>query len=295
MITHIKNKIKIRLKKYILWNVENYIYDKIKAFDFIAYPKTGSTWIRFMLNYYLINWFQIELDPLSIEIDMMERNVPTMPKIMWSHRDGLIASEDGTLNANMNSIFDNSAPVIKSPQCFFMVRDPRDVVVSYYHQLTKRTKGFHYNSDVDTFAKDPVYGIKRVLAFYNKYIKYNYLYKSFKIVRYEKVLDNTEEELEKLLFFLGFRFIDKQLLKECINVGAADSMRDLEKRKAINGMKAPSNDDINSLKVRKAIKHNFNNELSVNTIKELNNAIENSGDPFNYLGSSNIVHFPYED
>ena len=54
----------------------------------------------------------------------------------------------------------------RNKKVVFLVRDPRDVVVSYFFQRTKRSRS-PVNLDMSSFIRDPGYGVNRIIDLMN--------------------------------------------------------------------------------------------------------------------------------
>ncbi|MGY8989872.1 MAG: sulfotransferase domain-containing protein, partial [Flavobacteriales bacterium] len=87
--------------------------------------------------------------------------------IFNEHDNSEIILEDGTRNNPLDVFKFTSRFRYKRGKVIFLVRDPRDVIISHFYQVTKRSKNpFIFNS-ISEFVKDDILGFKRIIHFYN--------------------------------------------------------------------------------------------------------------------------------
>lgn len=109
--------------------------------QFVSYPKSGRTWIRYIL-------VQLNLEPhVQFHHDGFEFNDGAKPPHDFDQARRLSAY------AKVNRLV-------------YLERDPRDVMVSLYFQVTKRFKDFfRYDEDISTFLKDDYFGAHNLFRF----------------------------------------------------------------------------------------------------------------------------------
>jgi len=108
---------------------------------FISFPKSGRTWLRYAFR----------LAGVEEQIDF--------------HHDGFEYS-DGSRPA---LDFDFDARLARSldvDRLIYLDRDPRDVMVSLYHQVTGRFRTtFNYAGSLSDFIRDPYFGAENLAEF----------------------------------------------------------------------------------------------------------------------------------
>ena len=83
----------------------------------------------------------------------------------------------------------------------FLLRDPKDTVVSNYHHVTKR--GRHWQGDFKAFLRHSNYGFERILAFHGAWLAaHNQFSRGFHVERYEDMRADTATALVRILGFL---------------------------------------------------------------------------------------------
>ncbi len=116
-----------------------------------SYPKSGRTWFRFILSSYLSNALALDASPdlhslvtemPSFDMDPVRglpafasaRHQPKVPLIPVTHRP-------------------YSKRLFRDHPVIFLVREPKDIMVSPYFNATRQRHRFSW--DVDSFLKAP--------------------------------------------------------------------------------------------------------------------------------------------
>ncbi|MCB0502448.1 MAG: sulfotransferase domain-containing protein [Bacteroidetes bacterium] len=176
----------------------------------VSYPKSGNTWVRFMLANVMTNGeaeinFHTAVDHIpDIDVHKKIANHIQPPRILKSHQP-------------YNSKFSNVV---------YIIRDPRDVYVSYYFYLQKKLKGDlkninHFIKNIDT------YGISwrdHVNSWMDK------LDATDLIIRYEDLIHEPYENLKKMADFCHLNY-DEELLRLSVERSSFDSMSKIEDSK----------------------------------------------------------------
>ena len=119
------------------------IYRKVKSLQrqFISYPKSGRSWIRYALSLLGIH------NEITFHHDKFEFN-------------------DGSLPAHDFSYETRIQKYAGVDRIVYLSRDPRDVMVSLYHQVTGRFKDFfNYEGTISEFIRDDYFGARNLRAF----------------------------------------------------------------------------------------------------------------------------------
>lgn len=224
----------------------------------VSFEKSGRTWLRVMLVKLISDKLGVKqkLDPQFMTLGKK------FPNIVFSHAGG---------NQKSNKL--NFAKLLRRKKIIFLVRDPRDVVVSLYHEYTKRRK--IYSGGISEFIRDRNYGLEKVIHFMNYwsaeiYGRENY----FLLVRFEDMKKDTIKEMKRIVDFLGVDVRD-EVISAAVEYGSLENMKKLEQENAFKDkrMKAGGKDP-NSFKVRKGKVGGFKEELSKKDIKYVNNLME---------------------
>ncbi len=197
----------------------------------VSFPKSGNTWTRFLLA---------------------NLRFPDEPAT-WANIDRLIPDPTGTAKKDFDRM--PRPRIIKSHECFdpryprviYIVRDPRDVVVSQYHYHRKIRK-IEVDSPIEKFVTRFLAGETCPHGSWGQNIA-TWLYTSegdprFLLLRYEDLVADTARELAKVVNFLHFSAGPEQIA-QAVARSSADRMRELEKaQRDKNGLFKGSRNDM---------------------------------------------------
>jgi len=187
---------------------------------FVSYPKSGNTWVRFLVA----NLVYPEKNP------------------DFSNIDNLLPDPDGMSKRNLER-----APrprILKShlsfdprfPKVLYVVRDPRDVVLSSYHFDLKRRAipdGYPLEDFVSRFVRGELLGHNpRIGSWYDNVASWYYARANdprFLLVSYESLQSKALHEMGRIANFLGLS-ADTGRLTFAITQSSAPRMRELEKK-----------------------------------------------------------------
>jgi hypothetical protein len=217
----------------------------------VSSPKSGRTWLRTMLT----RFYQIRF-----EIDKMElvgfynfhKYHPAIPRILFTH-DNYI--KDYTGNSDNKSDFYDKKVV-------FLVRDPRDVVVSdYFHwkyrsnPLKDDLRDIQVGPDGPPLFEFAMFRLPRIIDFLNAWCREIPNLPNILVVRYEDLMAKPADCLERILEFLGTPG-EREEIDEAVRFAQFDNMKSLEARAAFgsNDRRITPGDPNNpqSFKVRRA-------------------------------------------
>ena len=182
----------------------------------VSYPRSGNTWTRFLIA----NLLHPEVEVGFANIDSFVPDTAALssralkrtprPRVLKSHQ-----------------YFDH-----RYPKVIYVVRDPRDVALSYY-QFHLKYGFIHDGHPMEQFVADFVGG-RLVSADWGTWSENvaSWLYTrgdgpTFLLARYEDLKQNTARELSRIARFLG---VDArpELLSKVIERSSAQRMRELE-------------------------------------------------------------------
>ena len=223
----------------------------------VSYPKSGNTWLRFLIANL------IYLDRTNVSFSNIEKLVPDI--YQNTNKDLLRLSRPRIMKSH--EYFD-----ARYSKVIYIVRDPRDVAVSYYHHLIKAKK---INNDypIDKYIKffikgefHPQFGTwaENVESWLFSELNQN----NFLLLKYEDMLNNSFKQMLDIALFLGLERDNNKILK-AIEFSSADNMRRLEKE---TGWQPSKGDMIkDKLFVRTAKSDNWKTSLSQYAIEEIEN------------------------
>jgi alcohol sulfotransferase len=195
----------------------------------VSYPKSGRTWLRFLLSCYLADLYHLpvetdlkttfqvlpnfDLDPeRGLPAFIGDRSSPPCPLIAVSHRQ-----------------FDRR--LFARTRVVMLVRDPRDVCVSaYFHQTRHKHR---FAGTLHEFIGDPQFGIGSIIDYHNGWAAGLYPGVAL-IISYEELSRDPQEAVLRILHYLGIP-ADEGLIDRAIERAAFDRMKQDEKRTQIPG------------------------------------------------------------
>lgn len=242
---------------------------EVPAAQVVSYPKCGRTWVRMWLNHYAN---LAGTRPRSYN----DRNLVQVTDdilVRFEHGQGSWVPAPPPLDS---LAFDHAA--FDGKRVVFLVRDPRDVLVSSWYHLHYREH--IYAGDLSTFIRDDLVGVRKVVRFMNMWLEHSDACGAFLLLRYEQLHAEPHACLEQLL-----RFMHIDPAPSLIERAVADSRFERMKQAELSGslkepwMRPGSADLVRSLKVRKGKIGGFREELSAQDIEFLDREIAASLTP----------------
>jgi hypothetical protein len=176
----------------------------------VSYPKSGNTWVRFLIANLL--------KPESVEIINFHNVHSYCPE--WESNQAI----------NKNS---NSSYIWKShqqfnrlfPRVIYIVRDARDVYVSYYHYLkSKLPPQWSFREFLENYEYPYGRWSNHVSSWLRGKAEEP---KNFLMIRYEDLLENPLDNFSKMVDFIGLK-IERSQLEKAIKNSSFEQMQNIE-------------------------------------------------------------------
>jgi hypothetical protein len=233
----------------------------------VSYPKSGNTWTRFLIGNLVaggkvVDWSNIEriVPDIYLNRDPHLKALPR-PRYLKSH--------------------EGYRPDYR--RVVLIVRDPRDVAVSYYHFVRKAK--LLVDASMDEFMTKFMGG--QIDPYGNwgenvgSWLGARRDSENFIVVRYEDLLENTEAELVRIADMLGIT-TDERLLRHAVENSQADRMRALEQtQRSEHKFLKSSRADIPF--VRAAKSGQWRSELPPDAVRQIERAWGSLMGELNYL------------
>ena len=245
----------------------------------VSYPKAGVTWLRFMVVEAIRELFALDIEA-SVDVSRATSEAGLAP-IRFSHNGGTLVLENGIRTPERAMFIVPWVVGFHRRRVLLLIRDPRDVTVSYFHQVTRRSVDPLDVGTIDDFYLDRRRGLRRTLAFYRRWERSLRRPLDIRVVRYESLRCADPTALaEALSFVLGIE-IDRATAEGVYLRATPDAMRRQEEHNTIGGMRAfgSSRDD---RKVRRAVVGGFRDELSPESVDAGDRLMRSMGFPFGY-------------
>jgi hypothetical protein len=215
------------LKKLAKSILKKYLYEKLVERDYsfevkenykfvISYPKSGNTWMRFLLANVLSNE---EIDFVNIEdkvIDIYQRN------------NKEIEENDEHLNIfKSHSYF---RPKFSNNKVVYIVRDVRDVFISYYNHYQKmKNETIELDVFLELFVNNKIDKFGTWGDNVGSWIGAKYNTSNFLLIKYEDMKENTFRELKNVCDFFEIKVSDSQV-KKAVKKSEFNNLRKMEKK-----------------------------------------------------------------
>lgn len=245
----------------------------------ISYPKCGRTWLVLMIGRAIQQHYGLHNRNL-LKLRAFVRPWRSIPYILQHH--------DGGPEFLLPEELPDDKSEYRGRKVIFMVRDPRDVLVSSYFQKTRRN--LNYDGTLDEYVHERRGGIATITDFYNIWARNRDVPKDFLLVRYEDLHAAPASELRRVLDFCGLGHISDSVVEEAVDYARFDNMRKLESSNALgtSALAARDHQDEASYKTRKGEVGGYREHLDGAALEVINQVIEERLDKmyFDYIHKS---------
>ncbi len=232
----------------------------------VSYPKCGRTWLVLLI-----------VEALQRHHGLKRVRNPLKPRRMASRRRGIPyihAHHDGGPEFLLPEEIPRDKTFYRGRKVIFLVRDPRDVLVSSYFQKAKRN--YNYEGSMAEFLTERRGGLESILTFYNVWAASVNVPSDFLMVAYEDLHTDAHGELRRVLSFLGYTDVDEGVIDEAVEQCRFDNMRQLERNNQYKtGALSPRDPgDETTYKTRQGKRGGYRDHLSAQQIAWIDDVIE---------------------
>lgn len=247
----------------------------------ISYPKSGRTWLRVLLG-----------KVLCLHYGLDEERLLDTPEL--SDRAGVLRTDFHHDESEIRDDLDyRSLPedkrAYRGKKVIFLARDPRDVLVSSYFEATRRSFLFdgepiEFDGSLFEFVRSPVFGAKKIAAFYEIWAANRAVPKDFLLIRYEQLHAAPGDRLRDVLRFLGAGAVGREHVAEAVTYASFDNMRRLERANVFGDPRLRPGDphEPETYKVRRGIVGGYVDYLSQADVAYINREFARRDSPFAY-------------
>ena len=235
----------------------------------LSYPGSGRTWLTLLVGKALVDEFHIEgANPARIsELADLKRGVPRVD-VRHDGRPQLRPPEEVERDKRRFA----SKPVV------LLVRDPRDAIISYYFEASKRRGRF--SGSAGEFLRHPVGGLDTLITYYNVWAENRGVPRRFCLVRYEDLHADPVAQLDLVMTAIGHPAA-RAVLEGAVEFSRFENMRKIEAK----GFARPELDrrdpgDTESFKARKGKVGGYREYLSPADVEYLDARIAERLSPF---------------
>lgn len=234
------------MRDFVKWNLSA-SGRKMKASDvfFVSFPKSGRTWVRVFYCAYLSKL-------TDREFSLNAPQLPGIPKVVFTHDRWEHRVLPGWWNyVRGRHLVPPSAR--REKKIVLLVRDPRDVALSLYFHLTKRSHSFKWEPQpISDMLRDGRFGINPMVELMNEWLMEWHGSPRFKLMRYADCRQNPGREFREFLTFVGMTEIDETAFEHALHFSSFENMQAMEASGTFDAtVLTPGNrEDLNSFKVR---------------------------------------------
>lgn len=281
-----KKKIYVLIARiHLLSLILKWYVQKTNPVWFLSFMKCGRTWLRLMIGKALQLHFDIhEYDVLKLVGS--KKRFRGFPRIALSHEDSAHWKKPEELT--------ESKEIYMFKKVIFLVRDPRDVVVSLYFEKSKRLKSYidgeklehsdlaerikPYEDNLHNFLYEPVGSFETILNYYNIWEKNRHIPESFLLVRYEDIHQNPQRELRRILDFIEMSAVTDEVIDKAVKFASFDHIHAMEKEDKFKRvtLKSANKADPMSMKTRKGKVGGFIDYFTPADIEYMNSKIKST-------------------
>ncbi|MEK6910499.1 MAG: sulfotransferase domain-containing protein [Nanoarchaeota archaeon] len=242
---------------------------------FVSFPKAGRTWITFLLARIFQRKYNLpEMEVVNLE-NISNKSID-LPNITIAH-------EDEPHKKDIKSL-DRSKIKYYKKKIILIVRDPRDIIVSFYFHQSKRKGENNYKKDISSFLFEKVGGFKVLIEYYNIWAKNIDLLADFLLIKYEDFSKNTMGEVRKILKFMNIEDVSDEEIEEAISFASFENMKEMEAKNKFNvkRLRPGNSKDPDSYKVRRGVIGGYKDYLEKKDIEKLNKEMKKLSDIYGY-------------
>ena len=243
----------------------------------LSFPKSGRTWLEVMTAkaQSLASGLPVETF-LAGNLDVPGLRGRGLPVIEFGH---------GPENRRITADADFPGEIYGGRRVALLVRDPRDVLVSYSHYERYRYKRF--GGDPDDFARrrptgDPAadarWGLQPILNWMNTWARRRDELGAFLLLRYEDIHLDAARALGSLLDFAGIE-ASPSVIRESVEYGRFENMRRLEQSDTLGWHGLAGADHANGFKTRRGEVGSHRDELTPETVAWIDHELAERLDP----------------
>lgn len=183
-----------------------------------SFPRSGNTWTRFLLCN-LISL--IEWEGKTVDLQILNKTMPelginsllnswphfTIPRVIKTHKPHL--------------------PLFKKNRAIGVVRDPRDVMVSFYHY--KKDRKGEYSGTFADFIRNRSFGLESWFRHYKSWQNHWTI-----MIRYGDLRGDTFREFSRILTVLGTNH-SENVIRAAIDRSDIRNVRKVDKVSPVSG------------------------------------------------------------
>jgi len=232
-----------------------------------SFPRCGRHWVMIILVKYFRELYNIPDDKKNImELWKFKLDCPDIPFLAVDHDDLPCYKESHQLA--------HSRKKSKNLNIIFLIRDPRDVMVSNYFWTfkSKLPKENLIDKLRDWVINNKMGGLETLIEYYNIWAENINVPKKFMLLKYEDLAVEAENEIYRVLKFMNAE-INNEYIKKAVEFGRFENVHKLEKMRIYEHLKHRDLNDPETYVTRKGKVGGYVDYLSKKEIDIMNDII----------------------
>jgi hypothetical protein len=245
----------------------------------IAHPKSGSTWLRFLLARLYQKRYGLPetILPRLERLPRLDRRVPHIDMVGYEFIKRRVTQPP-------------PLAALQGHRIVFLSRHPCDVVVSlYFHVLkhaTLQRKLFNRwpldleRRSIYDFVMNDRWGLAEAIGFYNRCAAHMAMMPHALLVRYEDMRADPKRELKRIMALAEADFSEAEI-DEAVAFGSFDNLRKMERENTLRTTRLRPGDvnDTDSYKVRRGKVGGFREYFTDEETERLEMLVDKTLDP----------------
>ncbi len=182
----------------------------------LSYPKSGRTWVRFMVDSYLCKVFEMD----CANVFDAEQQLKQVHPVEWTHLSGAMIARLPYWAMGPWKLDDAA----KRVPWLVLVRNFQATLGSAYFQARDRIKVFE--GSPSQFIRDPRYGVIKLVTFYNLFEELRPSLTQCQVFSYEQLTADPKPQLTRIIEVLSLR-VDELLIEQVIEDASFENMKRL--------------------------------------------------------------------
>ncbi|MEM7022318.1 MAG: sulfotransferase domain-containing protein [Pseudomonadota bacterium] len=228
----------------------------------VSHPKSGRTWLAAMISHVYHQLHGVPAQTL-IRYDNFHRLQPEIPRIFFH--------DDHPLPGGRRMV---PPSFYKRKKVILLLRDPRDVAVSWYFQL-RRNKADEGRIEPRSLFRFVVESLPLIMTFFRHWQRDVGLMQDCLVVRYEDLRGATDHELSRIMGFIGADCAP-ETIRRAVEFAAFDNLQSKERQGFFEGdrLRPGSAGDPKSFKVRRGKVGGYQDEFTAEQLARINALVD---------------------
>ncbi len=186
----------------------------------LSFPKSGRSWLRFLIGHPLAQLSGVDVTAIP-KTDDLYRLDPRIPRIRVTHDDFPHRATPAEVQTDKRHY--------AGKRVVLLVRDPRDVMVSWYHHLRfRRREAERFEGELGDLLRAERGGLASLIAYYNAWAATRDVPAGYLLMANEDLRADTAGQLERLFGFMGLGWVSREAIEASVEFCSFENMKRME-------------------------------------------------------------------